>query len=155
MSTSHFAGATRKAETQNIRWGRVIMAAFLAEITVILMIGAVIMAHRLWIAPDQTPAESRAFGEIAGYYVGPAGGALMTFLFVLWAGRKLNARFVLHGVLIGIAGVLLTAGFIFVAKPEHRFMYVVSYVLRMGAGYAGGLAARARFTGLSSTPIVA
>jgi len=133
------------------------MAAFLAEIAVILMIGAVIVAHNLWIAPGQTQAESRAFGEVAGYYVGPAGGGLMTFLFVLWASRKLNARFVLHGLLIGIAGVVLTAGFIIVAKPEHRFMYVVSYLLRLriGAGYAGGLAARARFPGMRSTPVEA
>ncbi len=136
-----------------IRWGRIALAAFLAEVGVILIIGAVSMAHRFWIAPGQTEAESRAFGEIAGYYAGPAGGALMTFLFVLWVGRMLNSDFVLHGVLVGVAGVLLTAGFIVVAKPEHRSMYVVSYVLRIAAGYLGGLwLARARSTGLRSAP---
>jgi len=137
-----------------IRWGRIALAAFLAEVAVILIIGAAIMAHRILIAPGETPAESRAFGEVAGYDVGPFGGALMTFLFVLWVGRKLSSGFVLHGVLIGLAGVLLTVGFIFVAKPDQRVMYVISYVLRLTAGYAGGLAARARFNGLPSPPVV-
>ncbi len=150
--TPRTAGGTRKP---GIRWGRIILAAFLAEVGVILIIGAVILTHRFWVAPSQSEAEARAFGEIAGYYAGPAGAALMTFLFVLWAGRKLNSDFVLHGVLIGVAGVLLTAGFIVVAKPEHRLMYVISYLLRIAAGYLGGVwVARARSTGLRSAPIV-
>lgn len=132
----------RGARKPGIRWGLIVLAAFLAEVAVILIIGAAIMAYRIWIAPGQTEAEYRAFGELAGYYAGPAGGALMTFLFVLWLGRKLNSDFILHGVLIGVAGVLLTAGFIFSAKPEHRLMYVISYILRIAAGYLGGLAAR-------------
>lgn len=142
------------ATRTSIRWARVLMAAVLAEVFVILMIGAVIMVHRFWLAPSETAAESRAFGEIAGYYVGPAGGALMTFLAVVWVGRKLRADFVLHGVLIGVVGVLLTTGFIVAAKPEHRLMYVCSYLLRIGAGYLGGLTARARSMRLTSLPVV-
>ena len=150
MQPSEARRATPVTRKRGIRWARIILAAFLAEVAVILIIGAVIVVHRFWIAPGQTDAEYRAFGEVAGYYAGPAGGALMTFLFVLWVGRRLNSDFVLHGVLIGIAGVLLTAGFIIVAKPEHRLMYVISYVLKIAAGYLGGLAARARFTGIQA-----
>src|SRR5437588_12155592 len=116
MQRSETPRAAGSAAKRGIRWGRIALAAFLAEVAVVLIIGAVILAHRLWIAPGQTEAEYRAFGELAGYYAGPAGGALMTFLFVLWVGRKLDSGFVLHGLLIGIAGVLLTAGFIVVAK---------------------------------------
>ena len=108
-----------------------------------------IIVHKLLIEPGQTDAESRAYSELAGYYVGPAGGALMTFLFVLCVGRKLTAHFVVNGVLVGLAGVALTVGFIFVAKPEHRLMYVISYIARIAAGYLGGLAARSRFGGMT------
>jgi hypothetical protein len=128
----------------DIRWGRVVLAALLTEVAVIGIIGIAIVAHRLWIAPGETQAQSRAFGEIAGYYAGPAGGAVMTFLFVLWVCRPLRSHFVLHGLLVGLAGVLLTVGFIFTAKPEYSFMYAASYALRIAAGYGGGLVARAR-----------
>jgi len=154
MQPSKTYTTVRAARKHGLRWGLIVLAAFLAEVAVILIIGAAIMAHRIWIAPGQTEAEYRAFGELAGYYAGPAGGALMTFLFALWVGRKLNSDFILHGVLIGVAGVLLTAGFIAIAKPEHRLMYVISYVLRIAAGYLGGRAARARFTRLPSAPVV-
>ena len=144
------AAPTRSARKPAIRWGRIVVAAFLAEVAVILVIGAVILARRFFIAPGQSADEYRAFGEVAGYYAGPAGRAIMTFIFVLWAARKQNADFVLHGVLIGVGGVLLTAGFILVAKPEHRLMYLISYVLRIAAGYAGGVTARTRFGGVRS-----
>jgi putative membrane protein (TIGR04086 family) len=61
---------------------------------------------------------------------------------VLWVARKLESRFILHGVLVGVLGVLLTVGFIFGAKPEDRLMYVVSFVLRIAGGYLGGVVAR-------------
>src|SRR5262249_8829125 len=108
------------SNARKIRWGRVIAAAVMAEIAVILMIGAVILGHRFLFAPNETAAETGAFGQVAGYYVAPAGAAIMTFLFVLWAARKLKSDFVLHGLLIGVAGVVLTAAFVFGAKPEDR-----------------------------------
>src|SRR5436853_7574973 len=109
MHASERPGTLSDASKPGIRWGRIAVAAVLAEVATILIIGAVIIVHKLWIAAGQSDAEARAFGEIAGYYAGPAGGAVMTFLFVLRAARKLNSDFVLDGVLIGVAGVLLTA----------------------------------------------
>src|SRR5947209_15140899 len=102
MHASERTGRVPGATKSGIRWGRIAVAAVLAEVATILIIGAVIMAHKLWIAPGQSDAETRAFGEIAGYYAGPAGSAVMTFLFVLWAARKLKSDLVLHGVLIGL-----------------------------------------------------
>ena len=81
-------------------------------------------------------------GEVAGYYVAPPASAVATFLMVLWVARKLESRVVLHGVLVGLVGVLLTGGFVFAAKPEDRLMYVVSFVLRIVGGYLGGLVAQ-------------
>ena len=112
-----------------IRWGRVIFAAVAAEVLVILALLAV-------------SAVFKVPGEVAGYYVAPPASALATFLMVLWVARKLESRFILHGVLVGLVGVVLTGGFIFGAKPEDRLMYLVSFVLRIVGGYLGGLVAQ-------------
>ena len=112
-----------------IRWGRVVLAAVAAEVAVILLIIAISI-----IRP-----ESR---ESAGHYAAPPASALATFLMVLWVARKLESGFILHGILVGLVGVVLTAGFVFVAKPEDRLMYGVSYLLRIVGGYLGGVVAR-------------
>jgi putative membrane protein (TIGR04086 family) len=113
----------------NIRWGRILLAAVAAEVVVILLLVAASTVFKV-------PA------ELAGYYVAPPASGLATFLTVLWVARKLESRFILHGVLVGLVGVVLTGGFIFTAKPEDRLMYLVSFVLRIVGGYLGGLAAR-------------
>jgi len=113
----------------NIRWGRVILAAVAAEVLVIL---SLLAASAVFKVP----------GELAGYYVAPPASAIATFLMVVWVARKLESRFILHGVLVGLVGVVLTGGFIFAAKPEDRLMYVVSFVLRIAGGYLGGMVAQ-------------
>ena len=113
----------------NIRWGRILLAAVAAEVVVILVILA---ASTVFKAP----------GELAGYYVAAPASAVATFLMVLWVARKLESRFILHGVLVGLLGVVLTGGFIFTAKPEDRWMYAASFVLRIVGGYLGGLVAQ-------------
>jgi hypothetical protein len=62
----------------------------------------------------------------------------------VWVVRNLETGFILHGVLVGLIGVVLTGGFIFLAKPEDRVMYGVSFVLRIIGGYLGGVVARKR-----------
>jgi len=128
-----------------IRWGRVIAAAVLSEAGVIAVLLALTAAYSLFIAPGRTAAEYQAFGARAGYYAAPAASGLATFLCVLWVARKLTADFVAHGALVGIAAVMLSAGFLFGAKPEDRLVYLASYAIRLAAGYLGGLAAQARF----------
>jgi len=117
------------AHMANIRWGRVVLAAVAAEVIVIASLVAI---STIFKVP----------GEVAGYYVAPPASALATFLMVLWVARKLESRFILHGVLVGLVGVALTGGFIFTAKPGDRLMYLVSFGLRIVGGYLGGLVAQ-------------
>jgi hypothetical protein len=107
----------------------VVLAAVAAEASVILLIAAISI-----VRPE--------FRESAGYYVAAPASALSTFLMTLWVARKLEAGFVFHGILVGLVGVVLTGGFIILAKPEDRMMYGVSYVLRIIGGYLGGVVAR-------------
>jgi hypothetical protein len=114
-----------------IHWGRVVLAAVAAEASVILLIAAISIAR-----PE--------FRESAGYYVAAPASALATFLMTVWVVRNLETGFILHGILVGLIGVVLTGGFIFLAKPEDRVMYGVSFVLRIIGGYLGGVVARKR-----------
>jgi len=125
-----------------IRWTRVIVAAVLSEAGVIAVLLVGIAIYSSLIAPGMSDAEYQTLGVRAGYYVAPTAGAVMTFLMVLWVGRKLESRYVANGVWVGVVSVILTLGFIFTARPEDRLMYGVAFVLRIAAGYLGGLAAQ-------------
>jgi hypothetical protein len=126
---------------KNIRYGRVLIAGVLSEAGVIAVLSAAIGLY--WLAsPGMSDAEFAGLGERIGYYVAPATGFVTTFLAVLWAARRLAAAFITHGVLIGAVSVLLTVGFLVGARPEHRAMYIIAFVLRIAAGYAGGVAAQ-------------
>jgi hypothetical protein len=80
----------------------------------------------------------------------------MVFLFTLWVGKRIESAFVMHGVLIGVLGILLfgtmwlaTTGSL--AQPP---LYVVAHVLKVLGGIAGGLVAEKRKRHvLSVTPV--
>jgi hypothetical protein len=119
-----------------------VVAAVLSEIMVVAVVIVTMAAYRFLIAPGRTPAEYAAFGNLAGYYAAPAAAGLATFFGALWVGRKLTTAFLANGTLVGAAAVVLTGGLIFVAKPEDRFMYGVSFALRILGGYIGGAVAQ-------------
>jgi hypothetical protein len=131
-------------------WKRVIAAAILSEVGVVAALFAAFGAY--W-AVTQTPFDAISntrLGEDISYYVAPAAGLVMTIVAVLWATRPLASDFIRHGMLIGLVAVLLTFGFLFGARPEHRLMYVVSFALRIVGGYAGGLIAQRRVAARST-----
>ena len=128
-----------------IRWKRVILAAFLSEAGVIAVLLAAVAIYSSVIAPGLSDAEYQGLGARVGYYVAPTAGAVTTFLMVLWIGRKLNSRYVAHGVWVGLVSVILTLGFIVTARSEDRLMYGIAFVLRIVAGYLGGVTAQRRF----------
>lgn len=121
-----------------IRWGRVIAAAVLLEVAITAMILAVVAAHRYVIAPGRPQAVYDAFADRAAYVTAPLAAGVFAVLFALWVGRRLTSAFVLNGTLVGVFGVVLSFGLIFGASPRDRPMYVVSFVLRVIGGYAGG-----------------
>jgi hypothetical protein len=129
------------AQKSGIRWKRVLLAGVLAEIGVIAIISAIIAAHSI-TTPGLTGAETADFASLAGYYVAAPAAALMTFIFALWAARALESQIVVNGVLVGLTAVLLSAPMMLAAKPEDRPMYIVSFALRLLAGYCGAILAQ-------------
>jgi len=134
---------------RSIRWGRILIAAVMSEVGVIAVLFAVITAYTL-LTPTMTDAQYNSLGEEVGYYVAPATGAIMTVLSVLWAARRLTSAFILHGLLVGVVSVVLTVGFIFGARPDHRLMYIIAFGLRIVSGYAGGVLAQWMFNARAS-----
>jgi hypothetical protein len=126
----------------SIRWKRVFAAAFCSEIGVIAAMSIVIVVHRFIVAPGATAAAYQDFAQRAAYDVAAPAAALSTFICALWATRRLQSGHIMNGVLVGVIATLLTLGFILGARPEDRTMYIVSYLLRILAGYGAGFAAR-------------
>ena len=121
-----------------IRWGRVIAAAVLSEVAITASILAVVGAHRYLIAPGQSQAAYDAFADRAAYITAPIAAGVFALLFAIWVGRRVTSAFVLNGMLVGAIGVFLSVGFFFSASSDDRPMYVISFVLRLIGGYAGG-----------------
>jgi hypothetical protein len=136
-TVEHAIPAERKRS--DIRWGRIVLGAVLSEVAVILLLLAITLLYSVAIAPGLTQAQFGEFGRLAGYYVAPTAGAISTFVMVLLFTRSLNSGFVANGTLTGVVSVLLTVGFLVSAKPEDRLMYGIAFVLRIAAGYLGGL----------------
>jgi hypothetical protein len=137
-------GANSSSEKSGIRWGRVLVAAILSEVAVITILLAASEIYSLTVTPGQTGPGARDTGEIVGYYIAPPAGALATFVVVLWVARKLESKFIINGVAVGIVSVLLTVGFFAGARAEDRPMYLVAFALRIVAGYLGGWVAQHR-----------
>ena len=125
-----------------IRWGRVVVAALASEAVVVAILILITTVYRLLVAPGKSAAEYEAFADLAAYYVAPATAGFAVFFSALWATRKLTCAFIANGTLVGVTAVLLTVGFLFIAKPEDRLMYGVSFGLRILGGYAGGALAQ-------------
>ena len=109
-----------------IRWLRVLLGGFLAEVLVIALVIPL----------------SLLFGKNVLPYAAPLASLLACFVFAIWVGRGLNSRFVLHGVLVGVVATLiyvaLTRG-----GPEPP-AYLVAHALKILGGAAGGLVAARR-----------
>jgi putative membrane protein (TIGR04086 family) len=109
-----------------IRWLRVLLAGFLAEVLVIALVIPV----------------SLLFGKNTLTYAAPAASLLACFLLAIWVGRRLESRFVLHGILVGVVAALiyvaLTRG-----GPEPP-AYLIAHGLKILGGAAGGFVAARR-----------
>jgi hypothetical protein len=139
MQTVHTTMMASHAKSSTIHWGRVLAGGVLSELGV--FVGVFVGIGVSSVLP---PAMVAGASHRAEYYAAPAAALVATFLAALWAARKAGSRFIAHGVLVGVAAVLLSVGFIAAAAPEDRLLYVVSFVLRIVGGYGGGIIAAAR-----------
>ncbi len=106
-----------------IHWIRVLIGGFLAEVSVFAVVIPVF----------------KISGPRALVYAAPSASLVMCFLLALWVGRRLESRFVLHGILVGVVATLLYVA-LTLARPEP-FAYLVAHGLKILGGAGGGLVA--------------
>jgi putative membrane protein (TIGR04086 family) len=109
-----------------IHWLRVFLGGFLAEVSVIALVIPV----------------SLLFGKQTVPYTALLASLLTCFLFALWVGRRIDSRFVLHGILVGFVAALIYVG-LTRGRPEP-LVYLVAHALKILGGAAGGLVAARR-----------
>jgi hypothetical protein len=120
------------ARLERIRWWRVLIGGFLAEVSVIAFVIPVALAY----------------GQHALLYVAPPASLVMCFLFALWVGRGVDSNFVWHGMLVGVVATLLYVG-LTLARPEP-IPYLVAHVLKILGGGAGGFLSSRRPRAMST-----
>lgn len=105
----------------SIKWGRIVLIAFLMELVLFAI---------------AVPLNLSGARRVALYVVPPA-ALVATYAFTIWLGRGIPSKFILHGVLIGIVGTLMYVG-LTRARPEP-WQYVVANALKVVGGAAGGM----------------
>ena len=124
-----------------IHWGRIFLAACLAETSIMVVFFVLLAAATLAGVPELARPESTL--DLIDAMVA---SFLMMFLFTLWAGRRLESGFVLHGALIGLTAALLFTTLIFVLSgslAQHP-LYLVAHGLKVIGGMTGGVVASKR-----------
>jgi hypothetical protein len=105
----------------SIKWGRVLLAAFVMELVLFAI------AIPLFLGGE---------GRVLVYVVPPA-ALIATFAVTVWLGRTIRTNFVLHGVLIGVAGTLMYVA-ITRARPEP-WQYWLAHALKVVGGAGAGM----------------
>jgi hypothetical protein len=124
-----------------IHWGRIFLAAFLAEMSIMVVFFVLLAAATLAGVPELAQPESTL--DLIDAMVA---SFVMMFLYTLWVGRRIESRFVLHGALIGVTAALLFTTLIFVlsGSPAQHPLYLVAHCLKVIGGIAGGVVASQR-----------
>lgn len=106
-----------------IRWLRVLIGGLFVEASLFAVVIPVL----------------KVSGQHALLYVVPVASFAMCFVFGLWVGRRVESRFVLHGMLVGIVATLLYVGM--TRAHSEPFAYLLAHGLKVLGGAAGGFLA--------------
>ena len=121
---------------RQVHWGRIVVAGFLSEVAVFAIFLLLRMAATLAGAPDV----GRPMSAL-DYVDAMLSSFAMVFLFTLWLGKRFESRFMLHGALVGMVGIVLfTIMWIATTRSlSQPPLYVVAHLLKVFGGMAGGL----------------
>ena len=109
-----------------LRWGRVLVGGFLAELLVFAIVFPVLYL----------------FGQRAFLASILIASAVTPCIFAVWVGRRIESRFVLHGALVGVVAALIYMGLAW-RQPEP-LLYKIAHGLKVAGGVAGGVVASRR-----------
>lgn len=116
-----------------LRFGRIIIAAFSAELLAIFTLVVFVFLF------NPTSAESaQDFALRIGLLAGPVAGFFFTFLAAWWVAYPLKEQELLHGIVTGVAVALLDIAMLIASNAEFTPVFIVSNIGRVIAGTAGG-----------------
>ncbi len=113
-------------KSTQLRWGRVLVGGFLAELLVFAIVFPVLYL----------------FGQRAFLAAILIASAAMPFIFAVWVGRRVESRFVLHGALVGLVAALIYLGLAW-GQPQP-LLYKIAHGFKVVGGMAGGVVASRR-----------
>jgi hypothetical protein len=113
-------------KSTELRWGRVLLGGFLAELLVFAIVFPVLYL----------------FGQRAFLASILIASAAMPFVFAVWVGRRIESRFVIHGALVGVVAALVYLGLAW-GQPQP-LLYKIAHGLKLIGGAAGGVVASRR-----------
>jgi hypothetical protein len=133
--------APRVTHRRRIHWGLVILAAFLAEISIMVIFFTLLALATLAGVPELARPESTL--DLIDAMVA---SFVMMFLFTLWVAKRIESDYVLHGALIGLTAAILFTTLILVlsGSPAQHPLYLVAHGLKIAGGITGGLVANKR-----------
>src|SRR5438128_248386 len=127
---------TSKLRSRNmkprLRWGRVLIAGFLAELMVFAIVFPVLYV----------------FGQRAFLASILIASALMPFIFAVWVGKRIESQFLLHGALVGVVAFLIYTAIAW--GQTQPLLYKIAHGLKIVGGMAGGFVASRRRAGTVS-----
>lgn len=127
-------------ERPKLRVFRAILFGIGAELLTILSIVLAVTVYRLG---GHTQADIDHFSSQAGLFIGPAGGAIYTFVMALAALRGVSGRYVTHGLIVAAGAVAFHLLGVSHAAGGFQPIYLYADLAKLIAGaLAGWLAAR-------------
>ena len=126
---------------RQIHWGRIVVAALLAEVSVIAIFFLLLFGAMLAGVPELARPMSTL-----DYVDAMVSSFAMVFVFTLWVGRRIESGFVLHGILVGVVAMLLFVALNFGLNGtlEEPPLYWVAHGLKILGGMIGGLVVERR-----------
>ena len=109
-----------------LRWGRILIAGFLAELMVFAIVFPVLYV----------------FGQRAFLASILIASAAMPFIFAVWVGKRIESQFLLHGALVGVVAFLIYTAIAW--GQAQPLLYKIAHGLKIVGGMAGGFVASRR-----------
>ena len=124
------------AERPKLRVVRAVLFGIGAELLTILSIVLAVTVYRLG---HHTNADIEHFSSQAGLVIGPAGGALYTFVMALACLRGVTDRFVVHGLIVGAGATAFHLLGVTHAPGGFQPIYLYADVAKLVAGCLAGV----------------
>jgi len=118
---------------------KVVRAALFGIGAELLTILSIVLAVTVYRLGSHTTPDIDHFSSQAGLVIGPAGGALYTFVMALASLRGVSARFVVHGLIVGAGATAFHLLGVTHAPGGFQPVYLYADVAKLVAGALAGV----------------